>query len=240
MPVNFVAAVLVVSANASWLSDWYPVILMSVVLTMLIAVTVYGVRRALSWGDTPAAVAMICGWGFALGWLIAVIYLLAVDRPRRASGHHGVADVGPLPAIDLAAKGPLGDIRNPILNAGAIATGVSDNGGMRYVPDLEAGLTAVVEYLGWDRKWHVKGIGPAGPESSEVGATVPNVGGTGPALFGASDSPVCWWAVRSCSWFSTVEVEAAHTSRLPSSGQSNPHAQEVWAALGSAIALSRS
>jgi len=179
MPVNFVTAVLLVSANASWLAGWYPVILIGVVLVLLIAVTVYGVHRALSSGDTGAAATMICLWAFLLGWLVAVVYVLVVDRPRRASGQrgqHGVADVGPFPAIDVVAGGPLGNIRNPIVGSGAIATGFSDGRGTRYVPDLEAGLTAVVEYLAWDRKWHVRGVGPTRPGSSDVAAGVPNVG----------------------------------------------------------------
>ena len=50
----------------------------------LLAVTFIGIYRASKAGDNLWAVGIIVGFFVMLGWVIAAVYLLAVDRPRRA------------------------------------------------------------------------------------------------------------------------------------------------------------
>jgi hypothetical protein len=90
MPVSFVIAALVASAN----TDWREVILFTSVVVPLIAVTVYGAYRALASHHPAAGAAILCGWAFPIGRLIAVVYLVAIDRPARARGESHGTGVG--------------------------------------------------------------------------------------------------------------------------------------------------
>jgi hypothetical protein len=50
----------------------------------LLFLTFYGLFRASRARDNGWAIGIIVGFFFMLGWLVATVYLLAIDHPRRA------------------------------------------------------------------------------------------------------------------------------------------------------------
>lgn len=69
-----------------------PELIIVLLLFGLIAVTVVGLIRAGQNGDTGWLAGIIAGWFFGLGWLVAIIYLLAVAPGRSGrAGTHAVA-----------------------------------------------------------------------------------------------------------------------------------------------------
>jgi hypothetical protein len=62
-----------------------PEVLILLVAVGLLAATAYGAYRAFTTGDTGWGVGILVSWVVGLGWLAAIVYLLAVDCRRRAT-----------------------------------------------------------------------------------------------------------------------------------------------------------
>ena len=58
-------------------------LIMLALVVFFLVVTVYGVYRAFTSGDVGWGVGILVAWFVGLGWLLAIIYLVAVDRRRR-------------------------------------------------------------------------------------------------------------------------------------------------------------
>jgi hypothetical protein len=62
-----------------------PEVLILLVAVGLLVATGYGAYRAFTNRDIGWGVGILVSWFVGLGWLAAIVYLLAVDRRRRAT-----------------------------------------------------------------------------------------------------------------------------------------------------------